>query len=465
MSSRVLVVDDNPEARFTLQTLLESHGYLVSVAGNGKEALKFATENPPDIILMDVMMPEMDGLEALSRLRQNSVLHDTPIVLLTSLGEVEDIRKGLARGATDYIRKPFDRADILARIEAVFAHSKRSTSRGDSLSEGSRFGIVGSSAPMQRLFSQIEQFAASDAPVLILGESGTGKELVASALHHLSARRKERFLALNCGAFPAELLESELFGHTKGAFSGAAKDKQGLFLAAHKGSLFLDELGELELKLQPKLLRVIQEGTFLPLGSTDEVRVDVRLIAATHQNLSSMIRERRFREDLFYRLNVLTIDVPPLRDRSGDIPMLVEHFLKRTQQKSGEGKSLSDEALALLQSYSWPGNVRELENEISRITLLSGGASRIPASLLSSHITKGGSACEPLGAVSAAGTSLKFAVAELEKRMIARVLSQTGGNRSEAARLLDISRSNLLAKIKSYELSDSDDESDSDKES
>ncbi|MCB0355244.1 MAG: sigma-54-dependent Fis family transcriptional regulator [Bdellovibrionales bacterium] len=453
MKKRILVVDDNPEARFTLQSLLESHGYSVEVAGNGLEALKKAIDSSPSIVLMDVVMPEMDGLEALNQFRQHPKLRDTPIVLLTSLSDVKDIRKGLAHGATDYIRKPFDQAEILSRIEAVFAHVERAHQVLERLApESERFGIVGSSAPMQELFANIEQFSRSDSPVLILGESGTGKELIASALHHLSGRKAKRFLAVNCGAFAAELLESELFGHSRGAFSGAVKDKKGLFEAAEGGSLFLDELGELELRLQPKLLRVLQEGAFLPVGSTEEISVDVRIIAATHRDIGAMVHEGRFREDLFYRLNVLSLTVPPLRERGEDIKLLVQHFLKRYAQKSGTPvKALSEEAFSLFLDYRWPGNVRELENETLRLALLSHGSSWIPASLVSPHISKGSGASD--GVESAAqGSSLKVAVAELEKRMISRVLSQTGGNRSEAARLLDISRSNLLSKIKSYEL-------------
>ncbi len=460
--ANILAVDDNSEALFTLQSLLEHHGYGVETATNGAEAILAAQKFLPDLILMDVNMPEMDGLQATSAFKQDPQLRFIPVILVTSQDDFEDITKGLAHGADDYIRKPYSTEEILGRLQAVLHTKKLYEELQSSLraqqedSSDSVFeGIIGKSEALHQVFDLIRKARNSDVPVLITGDSGVGKELIARAVHLASNRAERRFVVQNCSAFQESLLESELFGHVKGAFTGAIKDKQGLFEIADKGTFFLDELGEMSAALQAKLLRVLQEGTFTPVGATDSKHVDVRIVAATHRNLPQMIEEGTFREDLYYRLNVLQIDVPPLRERKEDIELLAKHFLEQVARKQGrEPKRLSEEALTVLKRYAWPGNIRELRNEIERMDILAENNSYIPLSclspkLLTPPVTGRDSSSEPLWNQE---ETLKDATARLERSMIEDALQRLDGNKSEAARILGISRSSLITKVKTYEL-------------
>jgi two-component system response regulator HupR/HoxA len=311
--------------------------------------------------------------------------------------------------------------------------------------------ILGKSGAMQDVFALLEKVKDAAVPVLILGESGTGKELIARAIHYNSPRRDKPFVVQNCSAFNDNLLESELFGHVNGAFTGAVRDKEGLFAVADGGTFFLDELGEMSPALQVKLLRVLQQGTFMPVGGTKERKVDVRVVTATNRPLADMVAEGTFREDLYYRLNLVTIKLPPLRERREDIPLLAEHFLVRNGARNNYRPSLRADTIKILSEYRWPGNIRELENEIERAMLMAGGVDEIEPSHLSTHVRDGALAPRKAGGVVG---SLKVAVEELERAMIASALEQTGGNKSEAARILGIARSNLIAKAQSYGLGD-----------
>lgn len=487
IAGTIVAVDDNADALFALQTLLERHGYQVSTASSGEEALRLVEEVRPDLVLLDVNMPGMSGYEATAAMKADEELRFIPVALLTANAELEEIVQGLERGADNYIIKPYKADELIARVRSMMRtrdlyEQLRSSERTvrelrAAIGERARFeNLVGRSAPMRELFTMIEKVKDSNVPVLITGESGTGKELVARAIHQHSPRRSKPFVAQNCSAFSESLLESELFGHVRGAFTGAVRDKQGLFEAAHQGTFFLDELGEMSPALQVKLLRVLQDGTFTPVGATSPKKVNVRIVAATHRNLREMIAKGAFREDLFYRLNVINLALPPLRERGDDIALLAQHFLVSKAARDGvPPKRLSNEALRALVSYRWPGNIRELENEIERALILSSGGAEISRDDLS-PIVRGGETALTAGDVAAAAVvergalpdespnegplasslkgSLKEAIIELEQRMIQQALERSAGNKSEAARELGISRSNLIAKVKEYGIAD-----------
>lgn len=461
-AATILIVDDNPEALFTLEKLLESNQYKVFSAQNGREALELIRSNNFDAVLSDVSMPEMDGFELAAALKGDPELRFIPVVLLTSLENNEDLLKGLDAGADDYIRKPYDSEELLARLHAVMRTRRIYQELQESQTENQQLRvkiagrasydkIIGQSAKMQEVYDLISRVAVSDAPVLIAGESGTGKELVASALHFASTRKDKPFIIQNCSAFSDHLLESELFGHVRGAFTGAHKDKTGLFEAAHKGTFFLDELGEMSQAMQAKLLRVLQDGSYLPVGSTQVKKADVRILAATNRNLQEMMSEGNFREDLFYRLNVITIELPPLRERREDIPILAQHFIEERAKKNSESSTpISSEALGALSAYHWPGNIRELQNEIERMHLLAGSVPKFETSHLSAQLH--GQTGNPETPVPSGPEPLKDAIARLEKIKIREVLDHCNGNKSETAKILGISRSNLIAKVKQYEI-------------
>lgn len=457
----LVIADDDQDALFTLEQLLINEGFTVYSAPNGRVALELAQEHIPDLILLDVVMPELNGLDATAAMKEHPVLCYVPVLLLTSRDEIEDIVKGLSVGADDYLIKPFKKDVLLARLMAAMrtralykdlAHSKQlNAALRDQIAERYSFGhIIGQSSAMQAVYEMIEKVARTRVPVLVTGESGTGKELVAHAIHQNSKRKDHSLVVQNCAAFSEHLLESELFGHVKGAFTGAIRDKPGLFQVADQGSFFLDELGEMSLPLQVKLLRVLQDGSFTPVGSTDTKTSDVRIIAATNRNLKEMISAGTFREDLYYRLNVVTVHLPPLRERKSDISLLVEYFLKlATRRNDFPLKTITTSALRIMCEYRWPGNVRELQNEVERLVILSGDETTIDESYLSTGIatsTTNGAAPEPQG------ENLKQATQQLERHMISKVLADNGGNKSEAARVLGISRSSLIAKVQSYEL-------------
>ena len=465
--ARILAVDDNQDALFALENLLKMQDFVVATATDGNETLEKLKSFSPDLVLLDIQMPEPDGYQVTKIIKSDPKLRYTIVVLLTAKDNLEDVVFGLEQGADDYIKKPFRSEELLARVNSAlrlkqtFQQIKERDSKISELqrreAERSRFAdIIGKSPEMQDVFSLIEKVADSEVPVLISGESGTGKELVARALHYQSSRKDKIFMVLNCSAFNDNLLESELFGHVRGAFSGAVRDKKGLFEIADGGTFFLDELGEMSQALQAKLLRVVQEGTFIPVGSTAFKKVDVRIVAATHRNLRDMVTAGNFREDLYYRLNVVNIKLPALRERVEDIPLLVEHFLREIAAKKQQSKkTLKNSVMKLMCSYHWPGNIRELQNELERIILLSSEESDIDESYLSAHIKSAQSSAVPssLGNkkhVSAA--NLNEAIELLEKEMILKALQATDWNKSEAAKNLGISRTSLIAKVQEYGL-------------
>jgi len=458
--AKILAVDDNQEALFALEKLLSDEGFEVVTAQSGSETLDKLRSEEPDLVLLDVVMPAPDGYQVTAIAKADAELRYIPIVLLTSKDDLQDVIHGLSQGADDYIKKPFRREELLARVNAalrtraVYSELKRTTEEKGRLEERvsekfSYANIIGKSSAMRQVFEVAERVKNSALPVLILGESGTGKELIASALHYQSNRRGKAFVAQNCSAFSEELLESELFGHMKGAFSGAFRDKEGLFEVADGGTFFLDELGEMSLALQARLLRVLEDGCFMPVGSTKPKQVQVRVVAATNRDLSKLVAEGKFREDLYYRLNVVTIKLPALRERKEDIPALVEFFLKAIAKREGVIKTFSAEALQKMCDYGWPGNVRQLRNEIERAVLLSGEANEVPSSFFSAEVL-GTTGSDKIGP--SRDGALGAAIEKIEREMILATLQRLSWNKSEAARELGISRSSLIAKVQAYNL-------------
>lgn len=459
----ILAVDDDETALFALESLLLKEGYTVHTSKSVRETIDKSFSYKPDLILLDLMMPDGTGLDVLKKLREDSDLRYTAIALLTSKDDLEDITRGLDAGADDYIKKPFRSAELLARVKALLRTRDLYTDihriEGEKQNLQSQLeikfsfeNITGKSPAIQEVFSLVKKVSPTDVPVLIQGESGTGKELIAKSIHFNSNRKDKPLLIQNCSAFSENLLESELFGHVKGAFSGAHKDKSGLFEVADKGTFFLDEIGEMSLSLQAKLLRVLQDGTFTSVGDTKSKKVDVRVVGATHRDLKEMIEKGTFREDLYYRLNVVTINLPPLRERVDDIEELAERFLKEKSLKIGKKlKTLSKEAIDTLKKYHWPGNIRQLQNEIERAVILSEDESEINPSNFSQELV---SQKTTLTENHDLNFDLKAQTELLEKNLIIRALKHTGGNRSESARLLGVSRSSLLTKIGSYDIKD-----------
>jgi DNA-binding NtrC family response regulator len=407
-------------------------------------------------------MPEPDGYAVAKILKAHPELRYITIVLLTGKDELPDILRGFEQGADDYICKPYQSAELIARVHAALRVRKLYTELRDvkvanrhlqaKLTENFSFGsIIGKSPAMADLYQIMAKVVDADVPVLITGESGTGKEMVATALHANGPRRDKAFVVQNCSAFNENLLESELFGHVKGAFTGAMRDKQGLFEVADGGTFFLDELGEMSPALQVKLLRVLQDGTFMPVGGTKQKKVDVRIIAATNRNLEDMVQKGSFREDLYYRLNVVSLRLPPLRDRAGDVPLLVQFFLSKIADKTKQSvKSIAPDAMACLERYPWPGNIRQLENEMQRAYVMSGKESVITRECLSP--TAAGVEVPALKIPHGQERALKDVLDQVEREMIEQALGRCEGNKSEAARQLGIARSNLIAKCREYGL-------------
>ncbi len=447
---RVLVVDDEENIRLVLRTLLKKNDYQVEAAESAEMALEQLERFDPDFVLADVRMSGMTGIELCTELKARSSL--ATVILMSAYGSVDLAIEAMKAGAYDYISKPFKHDEVLlALAKAEERESLRRENRA--LKEAMRkeqtvHGILGKSEAIGKVFTTIGKVAEYKTTVLIQGESGTGKELVARALHDSSSRKNKAFIPLNCGAIPETLLESELFGHSKGAFTDAHADKKGLFSEAHLGTLFLDEIGELPLSLQVKLLRVLQEGCVRPLGATRDQEVDVRVIAATVRDLQREVQEGRFREDLYYRLNVLQINVPPLRERRDDILLLVEHFIERNNRRLGtQIRDLDQRTRKLLLDHPWPGNVRELENTIERAVVLADGDMLTVADLPERMREP----ADPVAASLANGElSIKKTARFMEETLIQRALEKTGGNRTAAAKLLEISHRALLYKIKDY---------------
>ncbi|HSY22870.1 MAG TPA: sigma-54 dependent transcriptional regulator [Polyangiaceae bacterium] len=451
---RVLVVDDEENIRLVLRTLLKKHGYEVEVAEEGEGALRALDAFDPDVILTDVRMPRMGGLDLLAALKAKQ--HTATVIVMSAYGNVDLAIEAMKAGAYDYVSKPFKPDEIvLALRKAEERETLRRENRAlkEQIQKESQFeSIVAKSSAMLEIFRTISKIADFKTTVLVTGESGTGKELVARAIHARSSRRNAPFVAVNCGAIPENLLESELFGHKKGAFTDAGADRRGLFEEANGGTLFLDEIGELPNPLQVKLLRVLQDESIRRLGDTKDVKVDVRIVTATHRDLVADVKAERFREDLFYRINVLPIHVPPLRSRREDVNLLIDHFLARNNARLGTSiRGVSNEARKQMLEYAWPGNVRELENTIERAMVLA-ESDVLAANDLPERIR---TALDPVQVHLASGElSIKTTTAAIEQILIRRALTKTKGNRTRAADLLEISHRALLYKIKDYKITD-----------
>ena len=440
--------------REILETLLVREGYEVRLATSGTEGLELARALPFDAAIVDIMMPGLDGIATLDELKR--IDEDLAVVIITAYASIESAIAAMKSGAFDYVTKPFKNDEVLVVVRNAMER-RRLVNENRSLRQNiqERYhkfaNIIGKSPPMRQVFDLIIQAAPSRSTILIQGESGTGKELVARAIHANSSRAERSFVTVNSGNLPTDLLESTLFGHVKGAFTGAVYPKKGLFDLADRGSIFFDEIGNVPLETQAKLLRVIQERDFMRLGGMETIRVDVRIIAATNVDLRQMMEEGRFREDLFYRLHVISIQLPPLRDRKDDIPLLVQHFLvKYGDENRKPGAELTPEAVDLLTEYDWPGNVRELENVIERAVVLAPGP-HIGVELIPEHIRKPPTFNVPPFVVPPEGISFKDVISDFEKRLIESTLDAAGGVQKRAAELLHIKPTTLNEMIKRYE--------------
>lgn len=444
--THILVADDEESIRELFRDILEPEGATVQLVGSGTEALKAIDAGEPDLAIFDVRMPAPDGLALLQQLRSKSV--DIPVLIVTAQDSSTATIEAMQRGAYDYIAKPFDPDEVLHVVQRAVEH-RRLTRRVHALEQqvtrDPRDIMIGRSAPMQQVYKMIGRVASSDATVLITGESGTGKELVAHVLHRTSLRREGPFIAVNCAALPETLLESELFGHEKGAFTGAMAQRKGRFEQANKGTIFLDEVGEMSASTQKKLLRVLQERTFERVGGNVAVKVDVRVIAATNRDLLHEVTTGSFRDDLYYRLNVINIHMPPLRERKDDIPLLVEHFLQKYRVRAGEQPRITEEAMQKLIDYDWPGNVRQLENSIERAAVLAQGklVSSEYLQLDDSGSTQDQMLTSALGRLLGNGDSLNDMLREVRGRLIELALERNSGDRAAAARMLNVDEKEL----------------------
>jgi two-component system nitrogen regulation response regulator NtrX len=443
--TRVLVVDDEPAIRQSLGGVLEDEGYQTAAAESGDNCLKALTAGGVELVLLDVWLPGMDGLETLARIQEIPFPERPVVVMISGHGNIETAVKATKLGAFDFLEKPLSIDKVALVVKNALAH-RRLQLENTRLKEGAgdRYRIIGESVPMKALRQQLGLMAGTNGRVLIFGESGTGKELVAHSIHEMSARAPEPFVEVNCAAIPEDLIESELFGHRKGSFTSAHEDKTGKFQKADNGTLFLDEVGDMSLRTQAKVLRVLEEQRFEPVGAAASIQVDVRVVAATNKNLDDEIERGNFREDLFYRLNVIPFHVPPLRDRKEDIPLLADHFLGEFTRAYGrKPKELTPEAYGVLQDYHWPGNVRELRNLIERIVILNPqvrvDARHIPLNVVRRTVTE-----RPLDRFG----SLQDVREAAEREYILKKLDETGGNVSRTAELLGLERSNLYRKMR-----------------
>jgi nitrogen regulation protein NR(I) len=457
--AHVLIVDDEVNIRRVLAAMLKREGYEVTTAADGEQALGVLLRTPVHVVVTDLVMPRLGGMELLRRVTAD--FPDVPVILITAHGSVDSAVAALKAGAFDYVTKPFEQEELKKVIaKAARAHDLERQNVHANFTDGDRPPLVGQSASMRAIYDMVARVADSPSTVLITGESGTGKELIAKALHRGSSRRDKPLIKVNCAAIPKDLVESELFGYERGAFTGAVGSKPGRFELADGGTLFLDEIGEVPVEMQVKLLRALQESEFERVGGVKTLRVDVRLIAATNRDLKALIADGRFREDLYYRLAVVPIALPPLRERREDVPLLVQHFIEKYDQRLGKKvQGIEEEALQILLGYGWPGNIRELENLMERSVLFADGPLILASALPDSLRERGGQAAPPiaavgpLGAIAApSGASMKEIVrqaqAELERELIARALDETGGNVTRAAKRLQISRKSLQVKMK-----------------
>jgi len=473
--SKLLLIDDEADVQYSFRRIFDSPELEIATASSGEEGLKLIPKFKPDLVLMDIRMGGMTGIETLKQLRKTEP--KLLVILMTAYGTTQAAIEAMKYGAYDYLLKPFDvpkLKEIVANALKAARDMKQVVSCQPLLeSEDYEQGIVGRSAPMQQVFKLVGQLAASDATALITGETGTGKELVARAIYHHSQRSEKPFLAINCAAIPEQLLESELFGHEKGAFTGAVGQRIGRFEQCHGGTLFLDEIGDMTPATQTKILRVLQSGTFERVGGNTPIKVDVRVIAATNKPLEAAVAARQFREDLFYRLNVVRIPLAALRERRADIPLLVDYFLKKfAREKSSAPKSIAKSALKLLEQHHWPGNVRELENVIQRALVMAKGAAILPGDLPPEVSGVSGA-----GAAAAAGPGVETGEADadlavlgaklfrwarreparkvipsVERELIIQALQEVGGNQVHAAKLLGITRATLRKRVEKFKI-------------
>lgn len=448
---KILVVDDDPGTRGVVSGYLEMAGYEVLEAENGKEGLNALDSTYYDMLITDLKMPGMDGVSLLKAVKERQA--DIVGVVMTGFASIETAVQAMKAGSFDYISKPVNREELLLTVKKALEFKrlrKENLSLRKELKRKYSFeGIVGCSDEMQRVYSLIERVADSDSTVLVLGESGTGKELVAKTIHYNSPRSEKPLIPINCGAIPESLLESELFGHEKGAFTGAYSARIGRFEMANGGTIFLDEIGDMSPSLQVKILRVLQERQFERVGGTKTVKVDVRVITATNQDLEKAVAEKKFREDLYYRINVIPITMPPLRERIGDIQLLVNHFLEIFSKKKGKKiEGITDEAMAFLVNYQWPGNVRELENLMERLVILKREGIINVSDLPEKFVPSGDKAALNSIKIPEQGINLEALVNDFENKLILQALEKSGGVKSKAAQLLQINRTTLVEKMK-----------------
>src|SRR5215213_1767166 len=439
--SNILIVDDEQSYRQLLSLVFEGDGHSIRTASNGREALTLLQTEPADVVISDVRMPDMDGIEMLSAVRETQP--DLGVILMTAFASVETAREAFKLGADDFIQKPFDVEELKLIVKKTLEKQalidENRAFRRAQRERGSIKNIGGNSAKMHAIFQMIETVAEVQSTILITGESGTGKELVARAIHDMSPRAEKPFISINCGAFTETLLESELFGYVKGSFTGANTNRKGLFEAANRGTIFLDEIGEMSPAMQVKLLRVLQEKKVRPVGAHEELEIDTRVIAATNRNLSQMVKDGQFREDLFYRVSVIPIELPPLRERTEDIVELAEHFVKKFCAQTSRQLSISEKALQLLEAYLWPGNVRELEHTVERAVALERTDTiqpeRFPEQITNYNPARVASAF----ALPEEGINIVAYLEQLEKTYVLEALRRTGGNQTRAAELLHLS--------------------------
>lgn len=463
MKPRILVVDDEESIREFLEIMLKKEGYDVVCAEDGLKALDVLKKKNVDMVISDLQMPNMTGIELLKSVRdQNS---NVLFMMITAFGTTETAVEAMKLGAYDYITKPFKidevRINIANALRSQNLEVENRSLKRELVREYSFQNFIGNSDTMHRIFDLIKRVSQAPTNILITGESGTGKEMIAKAIHYNGPLKDKPFVTVNCGAIPENLIESEMFGHKKGSFTGAVADKDGLFKAADGGILFLDEVGELPLQIQVKLLRAIQERVIRPVGGTDDIEVNVRIMAATNRDLETMVKEGAFREDLFYRLNVIKIESPPLRDRKEDIPILVKHFLKKYNDRLDKSiNGISDEAMDVLKKYEYPGNVRELENIIERTVALEGGASILPESLPPFVQTSTGRklASSHEIEVTEEGVDLDGIMGQIEKEILIKAIHTANGVKKRAAKLLNISFRSMRYRIEKYNLGSADDD-------
>jgi DNA-binding NtrC family response regulator len=449
-NGQVLVVDDEEIIRDVLSALLTSENYAVDLAQCGSDALQLVREKDYSVVLLDLMMPDMDGLQVLEEFGK---LDPSPVtVILTAFGSIEKAVRATKLGAFDFITKPFKNDEIVLAVKNATENRRLREENArlkESLKQRYSFrNIIGKSAPMQQIFDLVAQVAPRRSTVLLQGESGTGKELVAKAIHASSGRSEAPFVAINCGNIPSDLLESEIFGHVRGAYTGATSSKKGLFEVADGGTLFLDEVATISMEMQAKLLRVIQEREFRRLGGLENIKIDVRIVAATNTDLQTAVQAGTFRDDLYYRLNVIVIKLPPLRERPEDVPLLAEHFIRKyCSENDREMCRLDPEALKVLMDYHWPGNVRELENVMERAVVLAPG-DRITADVFPKNLTAAAAAPAQPGGVALDGLPLKERVGNFERSLILAALDNTNWNQKKAAQMLGVNATTLSEKLK-----------------